>query len=136
MQLVEDIWDSIAADADADSLPVSDEEKAMLDERLADLEANPGDGAPWPEVRARIIQRLKQVPAFIVRPFAEADVPEAFAWYEEQAQGLGHEFLRALDVCYAMIERWPNRTPSSIGVSAGPCCGASHIWSTIGQGRP
>ena len=59
LQLVEDIWDSIAADADEDSLPLSDEEKAMLDERLADLEANPGDGAPWPEVRARIINRLK-----------------------------------------------------------------------------
>ncbi len=59
LQLVEDIWDSIAADADETSLPVSDEEKAMLDERLADLEANPGDGAPWPEVRARIINRLK-----------------------------------------------------------------------------
>lgn len=59
LQLVEDIWDSIAADADADSLPVSDDEKAMLDERLADLEANPGAGAPWSEVRARIIHRLK-----------------------------------------------------------------------------
>ena len=32
LQLVEDIWDSIAADADADSLPVSDDEKAMLDD--------------------------------------------------------------------------------------------------------
>ena len=59
LRLVEDIWDSIAADADETSLPVSDEEKAMLDERLADLEANPGDGAPWPEVRARIINRRK-----------------------------------------------------------------------------
>jgi putative addiction module component (TIGR02574 family) len=59
LQLVEDIWDSIAADADEESLPLSDEEKAMLDERLADMEANPGDGAPWSEVRARIINRLK-----------------------------------------------------------------------------
>ena len=49
--------------------------------------------------------------AFIVRPLAEADVQEAFAWYEEQAQGLGHEFLRALDVCYATIERWPESYP-------------------------
>ncbi len=59
LQLVEDIWDGIAADADAESLPLTDEEKAMLDERLAELEANPGDGAPWPEVRARIINRFK-----------------------------------------------------------------------------
>ena len=59
LQLVEDIWDSIAEDADEGSFPVSDEDKALLDERLADLEANPGRGAPWPEVRARIINRLK-----------------------------------------------------------------------------
>lgn len=59
LQLVEDIWDSIAADADVESLPVSDAVKAMLDERLADLEAHPGEGTPWPEVRARISKRLK-----------------------------------------------------------------------------
>lgn len=57
LQLVEDIWDSIAADADAESLPVSEEDKAMLDERLADLEANPRSGASWAEVRARIVDR-------------------------------------------------------------------------------
>ena len=59
--------------------------------------------------------------AFIVRPLAEADVQEAFAWYEEQAQGLGHEFLRALDVCYATIERWPESYPVVYrGVPPGP----------------
>jgi putative addiction module component (TIGR02574 family) len=57
LQLVEDIWDSIAADADLTSLPLSNEDQAVLDERLADIEANPKAGAPWPEVRARIINR-------------------------------------------------------------------------------
>ena len=51
------------------------------------------------------------MPAFSVRPLAEADVQAAFDWYEAQAQGLGHEFLRALDVCYATIERWPEAYP-------------------------
>lgn len=51
------------------------------------------------------------MPAFSVRPLAEADVQAAFDWYEAQAQGLGHEFLRALDVCYATIERWPESYP-------------------------
>jgi len=59
LQLVEDIWDSIAAEADLATLPLSEEEKALLDERLADLEANPEAGASWPEVRARIINRLR-----------------------------------------------------------------------------
>jgi putative addiction module component (TIGR02574 family) len=57
LQLVEDIWDSIAADADLNSLPLADEDKALLDERLADLEANPSAGASWTEVRARIVNR-------------------------------------------------------------------------------
>ncbi|MHB1329751.1 MAG: addiction module protein [Gemmatimonadales bacterium] len=57
LQLVEDIWDSIAADASPETLPVTDEEKALLDQRLADLEANPDAGASWAEVRARIVNR-------------------------------------------------------------------------------
>jgi len=57
LQLVEDMWDSIAAEADRDTLPVTDQEKALLDERLVDLEANPTTGASWAEVRARIIDR-------------------------------------------------------------------------------
>ena len=57
LQLVEDIWDSIADDADLGSLPVSEADKALLDDRLAEQEADPGTGAPWPEVRARIVNR-------------------------------------------------------------------------------
>ena len=52
-ELVEDIWDSIGADADA--LPLTDAEHALLDERLAVYQANPGRGEPWSEVRARIL---------------------------------------------------------------------------------
>lgn len=48
---------------------------------------------------------------FVVRPPAEADVRAAFEWYEAQAQGLGHEFLRAVDACYAIIGRWPEAFP-------------------------
>ena len=53
IQLVEDIWDSIAAEPDA--LPLSDEQRQELDRRLADQEANPGTGRPWSEVKARIL---------------------------------------------------------------------------------
>ena len=47
----------------------------------------------------------------LVRPLAEADVQAGFLWYEAQAEGLGHEFLRAVDACYAPIERWPEAYP-------------------------
>lgn len=59
LQLVEDIWDSIAEDADADSFPVTDDVKALLDKRLADHEASPDAAVPWPEVRRRLLDRLR-----------------------------------------------------------------------------
>jgi putative addiction module component (TIGR02574 family) len=57
LQLVEDLWDSIAQDANAESLPVTDQEKALLDERLTDLERDPDAGSNWEEVKARILRR-------------------------------------------------------------------------------
>jgi plasmid stabilization system protein ParE len=38
---------------------------------------------------------------------AEADVEEAFAWYERQRPGLGEAFRRALDVAVASTEEHP-----------------------------
>jgi hypothetical protein len=35
---------------------VSDAERALLDARLADMERNPDDQSPWPEVNARLEQ--------------------------------------------------------------------------------
>ena len=43
----------------------------------------------------------------IVRPEAEAEVQTAFDWYEKQSDGLGFEFLRALDACLSGITRNP-----------------------------
>jgi putative addiction module component (TIGR02574 family) len=60
LELVEDNWDSIDADADAEMLPLTDDERAMLDERVAELDANPGQGRSWPEVRARILGRTRR----------------------------------------------------------------------------
>lgn len=54
IQLVEIIWESIAAVPEA--VPVSDELKVELDCRLAEFEANPEAGTPWEEVRERIVQ--------------------------------------------------------------------------------
>jgi plasmid stabilization system protein ParE len=43
----------------------------------------------------------------IVRADAEADIEEAFRWYEEQSPGLGAEFVRAVDAVLSAIEREP-----------------------------
>lgn len=45
--------------------------------------------------------------AIVVRPEAEAEIAEAYQWYEDQSVGLGLEFLRALDASLSAIQRFP-----------------------------
>ena len=52
IQLVEDIWDSIAAVPEA--LGLTEEQKAELDRRLEAYHQNPDEGSPWEMVRERI----------------------------------------------------------------------------------
>lgn len=47
----------------------------------------------------------------VLRPEAEFEVTEAYVWYEGQAVGLGEEFLRAVDACFAAIQRNPPSYP-------------------------
>jgi len=55
IELAEAIWDTVAADPT--SIPLPAEHQAELDRRLADLEATPGAGSAWEEVRARLARR-------------------------------------------------------------------------------
>jgi|EndMetStandDraft_9_1072997.scaffolds.fasta_scaffold02179_2 putative addiction module component (TIGR02574 family) len=52
LKLIEDLWDSIAADPDA--LPLPDWHRAEIDRRLDNLDAGASEGASWDEVRRRI----------------------------------------------------------------------------------
>lgn len=52
IQLVEDIWDSIANVPDA--VQLSDEQKMELDSRLDSYHDDPTYGSPWAVVRERI----------------------------------------------------------------------------------
>lgn len=53
IQLVEDIWDTIAAEAD--SVELSEDEKKIIDERLEAYHRNPEIGSPWEGVLKRIV---------------------------------------------------------------------------------
>jgi len=53
--LVQEIWDSIAANPE--SVPLTESLKLELDRRLADLDANPKDVLTWKEIKARIRER-------------------------------------------------------------------------------
>lgn len=60
LQLVEELWDSIAADADAEALPLTTAERALIDERLTELHTNPTAGRPWTDVRAGILGKHRR----------------------------------------------------------------------------
>lgn len=52
IQLVEDIWDTIAVKADA--VELTEEEKKIIDKRLKAYHENPRLGSPWVDVLRRI----------------------------------------------------------------------------------
>jgi plasmid stabilization system protein ParE len=47
----------------------------------------------------------------IISPEAELDIQDAFEWYEQRSSGLGSEFVRAVDSCFALIGRNPLAYP-------------------------
>jgi plasmid stabilization system protein ParE len=49
--------------------------------------------------------------SLIIRPAAEIDIQDAFAWYEAQSPRLGSEFVRAVDVSLSGIGRNPLAYP-------------------------
>lgn len=57
IELVEAIWDTVAADAGLDVLPLPEAHRLELDRRIADLEADPEAGESWDEVRTRLERR-------------------------------------------------------------------------------
>jgi len=55
LELVEELWDSIADDDKV--LALTDEQREDLDRRLTEADADPTGGSPWEEVRERIRRR-------------------------------------------------------------------------------
>jgi putative addiction module component (TIGR02574 family) len=58
IQLVEDLWDSIAAESQ-NLPPLSDELCAELDRRVAEHEADPSSALTWEDVRKELWARYK-----------------------------------------------------------------------------
>lgn len=54
LELIGAVWETLSGT----DVPVSDEEKALLDARLADAAENPEDESPWAEVQARLRKQL------------------------------------------------------------------------------
>ena len=52
-ELLDTLWESL----EADSLSLSDEQRAELDCRIARHDQNPSDVIPWERVRARLFKK-------------------------------------------------------------------------------
>ena len=61
IKLIDELWNSVVRDLNdpesPQSLPVTDELRALLDRRAKVYRANPDAGSPWADVRDRILQR-------------------------------------------------------------------------------
>jgi putative addiction module component (TIGR02574 family) len=56
LELIESLWESLIHDRA--SIPVTDAQRRILDERLDEIEAGDDTGIPWEEVKARITKQL------------------------------------------------------------------------------
>ncbi len=55
LQLVEDLWDDLAASPE--EIPIHDWQKEELKRRKANLEKNPASGLTWEDVKRRVRKR-------------------------------------------------------------------------------
>jgi putative addiction module component (TIGR02574 family) len=55
IQLVEEIWDSIAADVQA--IKLTEEEKKIIDKRLESFNKNPNLDSSWKDVYKRVLRK-------------------------------------------------------------------------------
>ena len=58
LRLVQEIWDSIAAEVEQS--PLTEAQRQEVDRRLAAHRANPQAAIPWEQVEAEALSRLRQ----------------------------------------------------------------------------
>lgn len=54
LELAQILWESVEPEEEARFLSVPDWQRRILDERLADIERNPGDEQTWEQVKAEL----------------------------------------------------------------------------------
>lgn len=58
LDLVEEIWDTIAADSR--DVPLTNPQRAELDRRISDSESNPNDVIAWADIKASAVEQLNK----------------------------------------------------------------------------
>lgn len=59
LELVEELWDSIAAESTDDPFPLTAAQREELDRRARKLDEHPERARPWDEVRKRLWARKR-----------------------------------------------------------------------------
>lgn len=54
LEFIEAVWETMGAE----DVPVTGAERSLLDARIEDAQANPGDERPWSDVRERLKRQL------------------------------------------------------------------------------
>jgi hypothetical protein len=65
----------------------------------------------------------------VTRPAAAAEIESAHRWYEKEREGLGAEFLKAVDKMVKVIAENRNAFPPFERIFAAQCCIAFHTAS-------
>src|SRR5437667_5434458 len=93
LELIEEIWDSIASTPEA--VPLTSAQRRELDRRKREHHRDPSAAKPWSEVRDRL-QKRKEVKAKLT-PEAELDAQQAIQWYDERDPELRDDCLRKIN---------------------------------------
>ena len=56
LELIETLWNSLSSNPS--NIPVTEAQKKMLDERIAEIDAGDVETIPWEEVKARVFKDL------------------------------------------------------------------------------
>lgn len=59
IELVEELWDEIATDENAEPAPLSETQRVELMRRLRALDEDPDSAIPWEVVRERLWKRIR-----------------------------------------------------------------------------
>ena len=60
MELVEELWDSIAAECEGEPWPLTNAQREALERRVRELDEHPERARPWEEVRKRLWARTRE----------------------------------------------------------------------------
>ena len=60
LELVEELWNEIATDPDAEPAELSAARREELDRRIREMDTHPERAIPWEKVRARLWQRTSE----------------------------------------------------------------------------